>query len=161
MLDFAVPKGYARILGYAAAHQLSAADAASKFIGIDHHQAGAHVAERWGLPEPLVDVIRGVTHADEALTASLVELVRGGAWVCQTQHIGFSGEPIPKLPADAIARAIGAPGGALDAVAEELHTSVIQRCEVMGLEAMATEAMLMDSVARANEARGTIVQTLE
>ncbi len=122
------------------------------------------MAERWGLPEALVSVIRGEEaqqSGDLDQTRALMGLVRGGAWVCRTRHIGFSGEPLPRMSDEAMTRSLGIEPQVLHAVAAELHGSVSQRCEVLGLEAMATEAMLMESVARANLALGTIAQTLE
>ncbi len=158
MLDFAVPKGYARVLGYAAQQNISASAAANKLLGMNHHQAGAHVGERWGLPEALLAVLRA--DGDVGQVSSLMNVVGAGVDLCRAQHIGFSGEPVPRRTTEEIARAIGVSEQAIGQICHRLHEAVGERCSVMGLDEQTTHEMLLQSIARANRSLGGLNETL-
>ncbi len=158
MLDFAVPKGYARVLGYAAQQNISASAAANKLLGLDHHQAGAHVGERWGLPEALLEVLRADGTKDRA--SNLMNVVSAGVGLCRSQHIGFSGDPVSERTTEEIARAIGASEQAIGQICHRLHEAVGERCSVMGLDEQSTHEMLLQSIARANRSLGGLNETL-
>ncbi len=164
MLDFAVPKGYARVLGYAAQRNLSAAQASQQLLGVDHHEAGAFVGERWGLPEALLEVMRGraetTEHAQGASQSDLLAVVSAGIALCQTQHIGFSGEPTAIDDPRKIAAQLGISAQAIDSVSDRLHESVSQRCEVMGLDEQSAHHLLLHSISRANSHLDRLNQTL-
>ncbi|MCB1280513.1 MAG: HDOD domain-containing protein [Salinibacterium sp.] len=157
MLDFAVPKGYARVLGYAERQGLSASEAAEQLLGIDHHSAGAHVAGRWGLPEALIEIIRGTQARDGD---PLMGVVGSAVALCRGMHIGFSGEPAGVFDSAAVASTAGVTPQAMASIVNRLHESVSERCGVLGLDEVSTHDMLMQSIARANRQLDTLNQSL-
>lgn len=166
MLDFAVPKGYARVLEYAAQRNVSASKASRQLLGIDHHQAGAYVGERWGLPEALLEVMRGEVVPEENESSSggeLLGVVGTGIALCRTQHIGFSGEPVLGSDPVGAVEIMGKAGftpQVLASVSDRLHASVSARCEVMGLDEQSAHHLLLHSIARANEHLDRLNQNL-
>jgi putative nucleotidyltransferase with HDIG domain len=63
-------------------------------LGLDHGEVGQALAERWKLPEHITAVIR-YHHAPEKLAGkpheTLVRLVGLADYICNHQHLGFSG----------------------------------------------------------------------
>ncbi len=56
-LELVLPKAYERVVRLCELRQGDIARFERAVLGIDHHQAGLLLAEKWGLPKPLCDVI--------------------------------------------------------------------------------------------------------
>src|SRR5262245_3333061 len=52
-LDSALPKSYARVLQRTAQCLGDISDIEREILGVDHATAGRHLAQRWGLPQPI------------------------------------------------------------------------------------------------------------
>jgi putative nucleotidyltransferase with HDIG domain len=81
-------------------------EAERRFLGYDHAEAGAHLADRWNLPKPLVDAIR-YHHTPELCipTSVLVDCVHVADWLSVAIGLGIDGEGFaPTLSEDAVGR---------------------------------------------------------
>ncbi|MEM1423681.1 MAG: HDOD domain-containing protein, partial [Planctomycetota bacterium] len=56
-LERVLPKAYAEVLRIAREKRIDLAEAETKVLGVDHHTAGRRLAERWGLPHAVQDVM--------------------------------------------------------------------------------------------------------
>ena len=110
-LELVAPRAVGRLCALAAQTGVDAATAERRVLGLDHAEAGAHLASTWGLTDDLITVIEGVgglvsfapgreEHAD------LVAAVTAGRWLCRSAHIGWSGDW--SVPGDGEAEMLGA-----------------------------------------------------
>ena len=77
VLDAVAPDDYAEALDLMRTQNVFVLEAERRTIGIDHALAGKWLAERWGLPEPLIGVIWLHHHPEESFesVACPVELI--------------------------------------------------------------------------------------
>jgi HD-like signal output (HDOD) protein/anti-sigma regulatory factor (Ser/Thr protein kinase) len=153
MLDFALPRAYARIIESAGKSGLPTATVARELIGTDHHEASAHVGERWGLPNVLVSIMREHHKSGpcEGVPTALIGAVRVSTALCRELHIGYSAEGSAGQSAEALAEQHGLTVAAVASVRTQLHTAVSERCTLMGLDEQNGHAMLLGSIASANQ----------
>lgn len=152
MLDFALPRAYARIIESAGKSGLPTATVARELIGTDHHEASAHVGERWGLPDVLVSIMREhhKSGPSAGVATALMGVVRVSTALCREMHIGYSAEASPGQSPEALAVEHGLTAAAVASVRTQLHTAVSERCTLMGLDEQNGHAMLLGSIASAN-----------
>jgi len=153
-LDLILPKTYGRVLRLAAQRGLSAADAASRIIGIDHHTAGKRLAEHWALPHALQDAMWLCGQPPEGLgelrTRGVVVLAGAAHDLARAMHIGWSGDGDHLPEVGRIAQRFGLDARGVDAAAADLHAQVAQRCRDLGLDAPDSPGLLLRSITRAN-----------
>lgn len=149
-----LPKSWEKALVMADAQHLSLGAAERATLGIDHHTAGKRLAEHWGLPESVRDVmwLHGQLPAGlpEHCNRELVSVVTlAGAW-CEDRHIGWSGEVRAPVDLDEIADAIGFDLSVLDSVSAEIIEQVSDRAKILGVGEFSAPELLLGSLMRAN-----------
>ncbi len=153
-LDFALPRGYARVLRTAEIRQCDSAPIERELLGLDHHTAGRRVAERWDLPEAVRDVIwlhgqpfAGLPDIKWKIEVGIATLAK--AWV-RGLHLGWSGDfgEVPTL-AEAC-EGLDVKPERIEELSNALIGGVADRCKLLGLDARAEPGILLDSVSRAN-----------
>ncbi|MEQ8769119.1 MAG: HDOD domain-containing protein [Phycisphaerales bacterium] len=154
-LDFALPRGYARVLRTAEVRQCDSAPIERELLGLDHHTAGRRVAERWDLPEAVRDVIwlhgqpfAGLPDVKWKIEVGVVTLAK--AWV-RGLHLGWSGDfGEPPTLAEA-SEGLDIKPERIEELSNALIGGVADRCKLLGLDSRAEPGILLDSVSRANE----------
>ncbi|MBO6514193.1 MAG: HDOD domain-containing protein [Phycisphaerales bacterium] len=149
-----LPKSWEKALLMADVQHLPLSVAERATIGIDHHTAGKRLAEHWGLPESIRDVIwlHGQLPAGlpEHCNRELVSVVTlAGAW-CEDRHIGWSGEVRAPVDLDEIAEEIGFDLTVLDSVSAEIIEQVSDRAKILGVGEFSAPELLLESLVRAN-----------
>lgn len=137
-LELVAPRAVGRLCALAAHSGVDASVSERRVLGLDHAEAGAHLARVWGLTDDLISVIEGVgglarfgpgadAHAD--LVASVV----AGRWLCRSYHIGWSGDW--SAPGDGEAAMIGAglDAAAADGIASGVVATLGERLSDLGL----------------------------
>lgn len=160
-LDWVLPRTYDRVLRVASGESgravaLHVAERAA--MGIDHHQAGKRLGERWSLPHQLQDAMWLHGQPPGAMPdmphRALVGVVAVGNALAHRMLIGWSGDS-PALAgssgaASAWAGELGLTGEGLSAVQQRLHDATAERCRVLGIGEETPAAMIVESITRAN-----------
>lgn len=166
VLDLVLPRSYARVLGLAERRALPSAEAELQIIGLDHHTAGKRLAEHWGLPPALCEVmwlhgsVRGGLDAiTPGPTRNLVAIVSVARTLCRHLHLGWSGDfnhPEPLGGARGVCARFGLNADIVEAATVKLHDGVLHRCRILGLEEREKPDVLMQSLAAANRRLGRL-----
>ncbi|MEO0511444.1 MAG: HDOD domain-containing protein [Planctomycetota bacterium] len=165
VLHRVLPKGYHSVIQVAEARGIDAVPIEQELIGMDHHTAGKRLAEHWGLPHAIQDVIwlHGQPDAlvPDLVHRDLIRLVRVSRGVCRALRVGWSGDFSTPVPIAVLAEESGLPVGDLDGVSAQLAATVAARCEALGVEDCSVEELLVEAVASANNQLSRINGRLE
>jgi putative nucleotidyltransferase with HDIG domain len=155
-LDSVFPKTYERVVVQVNQARGDIADFERTLLGIDHTVAGRHVAERWGLPRHLQEVIWLHHLSPDGLPSSvaspqLIALVQLADTLAREQRIGYSGNHAFYESAAELAEQIGLSADAANAVARELVSEVAAQIALLGIEREAPQALFLESLTQANQ----------
>ena len=88
---------FSRVLAYRDTHDCLLREAEEAVLGFDHTVIGAHVAQQWKFPNPVVDAIQ-YHHALPEVATPLSEIVHVADILCRGLDIGHGGDDlIPPL----------------------------------------------------------------
>lgn len=81
------------IIHYAEREGIPFDEAERKILGYDHCEVGAHLAQNWNLPEPIVQAVR-YHHSPDACepTSPIVDCVHVGGYLTMTMGFGLGGD---------------------------------------------------------------------
>lgn len=165
VLDLLLPRAYGRVIELAERRRTDCAPIEREVFGIDHHGAARRIAERWGLPPAVRDVMWLYDHPVEALpegiSAELVRIVATARALCRELHVGVSGDHGSVLPSTIVADRAGLSRQSLDVTTRRLHEAVADRCRVLGLDEQAPPELLLRSITQANRSLASLSQELE
>lgn len=171
VLELVLPRSYARVLGLAERRAISSAEAELRIIGMDHHTAGKRLAEHWGLPHALAEVMwlhgsvrGGIDTLPEGPRRNLVSIVSVARTLCRHLHLGWSGDfnhPEPLGGPRGICRHFGLNADIVEAATLKLHESVLYRCKILGLEEPEKRDVFMQSLAAANRRLGRLSEMFD
>lgn len=153
-LDVVLPRSFARAALLAKERGSSLLDAEAGLLPVDHRVAGKRLAEHWGLPDKLRDVMWLSEQAPEALPdvphRRLIACVATARAVARALHIGWSGDASPLIEYREVAAQHGLDAAAIDRVVPELHADVSDRIGILGLDQTTTPELLYRSIIGAN-----------
>lgn len=158
-LDAVLPQTYARVAELASARQFNVTEVERRVIGIDHHTAGKRLAEHWGLPHALQDVMW--LHGQDPQTLpdvphrSLIAVVSAADALARALHLGWSGN---FTPVDDPREVCSRQGLTLERGEWEVRLSemVSRRAADLGLSEGTTEQTLLRCLVRANARLGRL-----
>lgn len=164
VLHVILPRSYGRLLGIAERRHCSSAEIEQQIFGMDHHIAGRRVAEHWGLPAALRDVIWLRGHISDGLPdvphRNLINVVTVARAMCRHLHLGWCGDynhPEPlEGPRGLYARSKGLDAQKVQMCATGLHDAILVRCRAMGLGEESTPQLLLQSLGSANRRLGRL-----
>ncbi len=164
-LDLILPRSMDRVLALTEQYQVGMAEIERRVIGVDHHTAGKRLAEYWRLTHVLQDVIWLHGQPYEALPdldhRDLIALVTVADLVVRQQHIGFSGNQQRGEDLDEVARDARLDPDLVRSISADLHRSVAEQAQAIGLDESPGEAMLLSSIGQANQALGRLNNLLQ
>lgn len=153
-LDMILPRGLGRALALAEQRRVDGALAERELIGMDSHTAGKRLAEHWGLPTALRDVIwlhgQPARAIPELPHAPLIGLVTVAKALCRRLHLGWSGDFSAAADIEALCVDHGLIGERVREIVGALHDGVAERCGALGLERATTTELMLESLALAN-----------
>jgi len=159
-LDSIVPKTYGRVVRIAERDFSSLAGVERRVIGVDHHTAGKRLAESWGLPHALQDVIWLYGQPRDSLPEleheRLIGVVTVANALARRLHIGFSGEGEEAGEIAPLCAEWGLDVEKVEAVELSLHERVAQRIQVLGLEETDDQEIAVESILAANRRLGQL-----
>lgn len=150
VLDFALPKAYARVIELARHDCEPSAQVERRVLGVDYLRAGKALADYWNLPAALGEVM--LLHATpfeelpESENRPMVGLIAGSAAFVQTLGLGWSGDfGVPAaVPVMLPAANIRPPDMA--EFGEKLLRAVSDRLIALGLSNAGPAALAIESV---------------
>lgn len=156
-----VPGSFDRMVGVARGALCDMATVAQRTVGMDHRTMGKRLAEQWGLPHAIQDVILFAGQPGGALPEvphrRLISLVTVAGEISRRAHIGFDGDFSQPLPLAVCCKGHGVDAEVASGVLESLHDLVAARCATLGLDDEANEsALLMRALAEANAQLGEL-----
>ncbi|MHC4976770.1 MAG: HDOD domain-containing protein [Planctomycetota bacterium] len=164
-LDMILPRTYGKIAHASVAHRGSVAELERKLIGVDHHRAGKRLAQHWGLPHALMDVVWLHNQPLESIPdlehKGLIAIVSMADAIARKLHIGWSGSDAGDIPLDNIARSYGISLESVDIVERTLFEAVGRRVEELGLDSVIESELQMRSLAAANRSLSALNATLQ
>lgn len=165
-LDATFPRSYVRIARRAVQVRGDIADCERALLGVDHTVAGRRVAERWGLPRVLQEVIWLHHLAADGLPASvlaprLITLVQLADTVVREQRLGFSGNHVFYESVADLAALLGITPAQVDGVILNLPREVAEQVVQLGLEHDVPETMFLRSLQSANAELGRMNSELQ
>lgn len=154
VLELAAPRLGARASRAAEERGSDSAAIERQLIGMDHHAMGRRVAEKWGLPESIRDVMwlhgQPLRAVPTGSSRGLVGLVKLAKAFCRVHHLGWSGDFGEPADPVALAGEAGVPEGALEGLLHELVPAVSERAAALGLDGRGDIELLSQSIAMAN-----------
>jgi putative nucleotidyltransferase with HDIG domain len=163
-LDLVLPKAYARVIELAEAREGNIADFERPICGLDHHAAGAKLAERWGLPELFKDVMLLHGLPWDAMPDTphkrMVGLVTLADVVCRRMSLGWSGNMSLGPDERELCRGGGFSYDRLERAMPKLYEATSSRCRDLGLGEEPSQQLLIESILRANSRLGRLNQEL-
>jgi len=164
-LDHVLPRSYAKVVEMADARRGDISECERQIIGIDHHTAGKRLAEQWGLPHVIQDCIWLHGAAFDTLPQiehrRMVGLVGLADLLVRQRHVGYSGNFRIHAAADQIAAALGLEPARVSAAVTDLHEQLEVRGKALGIHDEPTDALVVDSIQRANATLGRLNTQLE
>lgn len=159
-LDLVLPKAYARVIELAEAREGNIADFERPICGLDHHAAGAKLAERWGLPDIFKDVmllhglpfdaIPDTPHKRMIATVTLADVI------CRRMCLGWSGNMTIGPDEGALCDGAGFNRERIERVIPKLYEATSSRCRDLGLGAEPSQQLLIESILLANARLGRL-----
>ena len=163
-LHVMLPKSYARVVDGVDLLRGNIADLERSVIGLDHLMVGKRLAERWGLPKSLTEVIwlhgqRPAAMPDTVGQPQLVNLVSLADELVRGQHLGYSGNYTPSDPG-LWSTELGLKPQQLTAVLNNLGEAMTPHAALLGLDQSTTGAVYVQALSRANQELGRVTHQL-
>jgi len=154
VLDWTLPRTYGKVIALAEAKSANLAAVERAVIGLDHQAVGKRLAEHWGLPHILTDVVwlHGSSPAAVADVRyrPMILLVTLADAMCRRLHLGWSGScEAPPVLAE-FCDALDLPVSALARIESQLHEAVARRCTDLGLGESSSSELIVQSITAAN-----------
>lgn len=161
-LELVLPKAYARVVELADVRQGNIADFERPIVGLDHHAAGATIAQRWGLPG-LLQAAMSLHHlsyrqildrVSEPAWARVVSVVNLSDVLCRRLSLGWSGNLVQAVDDAALCAEAGLRIERVQGVVGKLYEATSQRMRDLGLGDEPSQQLLIESILRANHRLG-------
>jgi signal transduction histidine kinase/HD-like signal output (HDOD) protein len=152
-LHATLPQAYDRIVSIAEDQERSVDEVCRRLIGVDTHDVGRRIAEKWNLPTRLSESIwlhgQDAHAVPESTATLLIYVISLADALARGAHIAPRGQPPCDIESPAAALGLGADD--LAKLTSGLHDEVAHRAAGLGLDEQPSERVLADSLARANE----------
>jgi putative nucleotidyltransferase with HDIG domain len=160
-LDAALPKSFDRVVQLTESSLGNISQVEQRVLGMDHTVAGKRLAEKWSLPESIMEVVwlhhqQVQTLPDSLKHRSLVQAVHLADILARQQRIGYSGNHIFPESALQVAEQLGCPESVLEKTARALPDKISERAEILGLEAINSEQLYYEALGEANQQLGKL-----
>lgn len=160
-----LPRAYARIAALADDRQADIADMERRVLGLDHHSAGKRLAEHWGLPHAMQDVIwlhnQPAASLPDLPHRALVTMVGAADALARRLHIGWSGNYAATPDAETLSQLANVAPQVIERIERELHHKVAERGAKLGLDDTAGEELVVHAMAEANRQLGRLARLLD
>lgn len=155
-LHAALPKSYAKVLRRCAGGREEITDAERAILGLDHCIAGRRLAERWRLPQRLVECIWLHHHLPDALPAGCaagrhVQIVQLADVLVREHRIGDSGNDLVSTDSRELGSRLGVSEEARVSILETLPEELESRAEWIGDDSTISREIYLRALLKASE----------
>ncbi len=159
-LEKVLPKAFSRCVELCEQKRSDIAEIERRVIGLDHHTAGKRLAEHWGLPHALQDVIWLHNQPAVALPQMphrwLISTVTVAQAITRKLLIGWSGNYSPVRSIEKLCAEHGLDAEACAEIESEVFDRLAVRASTLGIDDAGDTSGLLDSIAEANRQLGTL-----
>jgi putative nucleotidyltransferase with HDIG domain len=160
-LDSCLPKSISRVVQIAQSTLTNIAEVEQRILGIDHATAGKRLAQKWGLPQSVVESIwlhhQHLSALPESIKyRSVVRAVHLADVLAREQRVGFSGNPVFNESSVSLAQELGCPQELIEGIARELRQEVADRVVILGLDELEPDEMFQEALSGANRELGKL-----
>lgn len=163
-LEVVLPRAYARVIDLTETRHGNIADFERPILGMDHHAAGAHIAQMWGLPDTLRASVEfhGTPYSQLPDDASrrVVGIVGVADALCRRLGLGWSGNMATAPDDRELAAQMGLNAERIEGLIARLYEATSARCRDLGLGEEPSQQLLVESILRANARLGRLNQEL-
>ena len=164
-LHWVLPKAYGRVLNASGGSRTDLAALERRALGVDHFVAGKRLAEHWRLPHVLQDVMWLHAQPEEAVPVlphrAVVGIVGTADALVRSLHIGWSGEGAERVDLETLCASWSMDVERVRGVGGGVHGAVSERAKALGFGDEPGEALLLQSIGRANQRLGSMAAALE
>lgn len=159
-MDKVLPRAFERCVALCEQKRSDIAEIERRVIGLDHHTVGKRLAEHWGLPHALQDVIW--LHNQPAMTLPavphrwLISVVTISQAITRKLLIGWSGNYSPVRHIEQLCSEHGLDHEACTEIEAELFDRLAVRAANLGLDDSGDADLLLGSIAEANRQLGQL-----
>jgi putative nucleotidyltransferase with HDIG domain len=160
-LDACLPKSFARVVQVTESTLGNIAEVEQKLLGIDHTVVGKRLAEKWNMPQSIVETV-WLHHQNPAMLPdgvqfrSLIQTVYLADLVTREQRIGYSGTHLQADSANKVAQSLGCPADSLEKVIRDLRKDISERSLLLGLDEIEPEDLYQEALVDANGELGIL-----
>lgn len=154
-LDCCLPKSFARVVQLTESSMTNIAEVEKRIIGLDHCAVGRRLAEKWRLPEAIIETvwlhhqwIHGLP--DAVKNASIVQTVHLADVLARQFRMGYSGNHYLPDSAETIAQELGCPDSVIEHIARQLPDEISERASLMGLDDIEPKDIYHEALKEAN-----------
>jgi signal transduction histidine kinase/HD-like signal output (HDOD) protein len=154
ILHVLLPESFDRVCQFVETHGAPLDRTCRQLIGIDTHTVGKRLAERWGMPPSLVDVIwlngqpraalPSVPHRNLIEVVTLADAIVRHRYVAPTVHSTLTDD------VTTMCEAVGVAHADIERIGQALHSEVADRADALGLNLSSEPAILLRALTRAN-----------
>lgn len=163
-----VSGSFARMVSVAKRSLCDLSSVSSRTVGIDHRTMGRRLAEQWGLPHSIQDVVMFAGQSGGALPdvphKRLISIVSVACEIARRSHLGFDGDFSAPLPLALVCKSHGLEPSRAEGVLSGLHERVGERSAMLGLDGDGApggeSGLLMRALADANARLGELHQAM-
>ncbi|MCW5766539.1 MAG: HDOD domain-containing protein, partial [Phycisphaeraceae bacterium] len=154
LLDWTLPRTYARVIELARSKRLAVAPVERAVIGVDHHLAAKRLAEHWSLPTVLRDTMWLAGQPPESLPEvrhrPMIALVTLADAMANRMHLGWGGRWCVPEALEPLAAFVKIDMEVVEQVMARLPDAVSRRSRDLGLGESAPPEVVMRALAGAN-----------
>lgn len=165
-LSASLPKSFSRVVQLTEASVGNIAEMEQKVLGIDHTVVGKRLAQKWHLPDVIVETIWLHQQWPQALPEMvkhrrMVQTVYLADLMAREQRIGYSGNHVLVDSGEHIAEQLGCSAAAYRDVVQSLREQISERAVLLGLDDIQPMQMFHEAVAEANSELGRLNARLQ
>lgn len=151
-----MPKSFAKVVRKADESRGDFMEAERSILGVDHTMVGRRLAERWNLPQPLVETVWLHHQPFDALPPSIavgkhVQIVLLADTLVREQRIGYSGNHRFTATSRDLAQALGLPESERIATLQSLADEIEARAEWIGAEEITSREVYLRALTQVTE----------
>ncbi len=165
-LDTCLPKSFLRVVQLTEKSVGNISDVEEYLLGVDHSVVGKRLAQKWHLPDAIVESIwlhhYGVEMLPDAVkNKSIVQAVHLADILARQQRAGYSGNHSFEFSAEETAAKLGCDAGVIEKVSRKLLVELSKRGELLGLNETEPQELYHQALSQANTELGRLNERLQ
>ncbi len=150
-----LPRSYNRVIELTESTLGNIAETENVVLGIDHTIAGKRLAEKWQMPDAIIENIwlhhqwvKGLP--DVIKNKRIIQIVHLADIIAREQHIGYSGNHVIQDSSMQVARDLGFRDQTVKTIIQKLHEEIGRRATILGLDEIDPEELYREALSDAN-----------